>query len=229
MFTLQIAEGEESQLGDMAPNVSYGESNGANLTVTINSGSLDINLGEKDSPTTVEQLKAKLLEKAAITAVSVDAADNETLILNAYMQNALHIADKTLTLTYHEDLLDDHIPLVRDILADGSQPRVNIQDRTLIIDVGAKQSLTNDDQLTTLAQLKTELEAVDGIDQIKISEGNTTDKISLYKRFTYKKDIKYEGSTVGNPLNISDLVNNQGIVAVSELAAGIQQQVKQRC
>ena len=120
--------------------------------------------------------------------------------------------------------MDDHIPLVRDILADGSQPRVNIQDRTLIIDVGAKQSLTNNNKLTTLAQLKTVLEATDGITEVTtLPEGADTDLIHVHKRFAYEKSIKYEGSTVGNPLNISDLVNNQGIVAVSELAAGIQQ------
>ena len=49
------------------------------------------------------------------------------------------------------------------------------------------------------------------------------DLIHPYKRFGYNKAIKYAGTTVGNPLDISDLVNNQGIVAVSELASGIQQ------
>jgi hypothetical protein len=221
LFTLQLTEGQENLLDDVNPSVSYNESDGATPTIGISSSRLNIALGRKDSPTSVGQLKEQFLGQNFITAVTTNAADHETLILEAYMQNALHLAGKTLTLSYHKDLLDDHVPLVRDILADGSQPKVRVQDRTLIIDVGAKQSITNDNQLTTLAQLKTVLEAVDGIDQITISTGNTTDRISLYKRFTYEKSIKYAGSIVDS-LDISDLVNNQGIVAVSELATEIK-------
>ena len=185
--------------------------------MAINSGSLDLNLGEKDSPTTVEKLKAKLLEKLPIVAVTVDAADNEFLIFEAYMQSELHIANKKLTLSYYKDLLDDHVPLVRDMLADGSQPKVSIQDRKLVIDVGGRQ------RPTTIAQLKTALEATDGITKVTTpTEVADIDLIHPYKRFGYNKAIKYAGTTVGNPLDISDLVNNQGIVAVSELASGIQ-------
>jgi hypothetical protein len=217
VFTLQLAEGQESQLDNVSLNVLYNKPDGANSTVAINSGSLDINLGKKDSPTTVEQLKAQLLTKDEINAVSVDAADNEALILNAYMQSELHIANKIFTLSYHKDLLDDHVPLVRDILTEGSQPKVRVQERKLIIDVGGRQ------HPTTLAQLKTALKATDGITEVTtLPEGTDTDLIHPYKRFTYTKSIKYYGSTVGDSLNISDLVNNQGIVAVSELATEIK-------
>ena len=58
---------------------------------------------------------------------------------------------------------------------------------------------------------------------MQLKEGTDTDSIHPYKRFTYKKAIKYGGTTVKDPLDISDLVNNQGIVAVSELASGIKQ------
>lgn len=221
VFTLQLAEGQEIQLDNVSLNVLYNKPDGANSTVAINSRSLDINLGEKNSPTTVAQLKAQLLEKDEIDVVSVDAADNEALILNAYMQSELHIANKTFTLSYDKDILDDHVPLVRDILTEGSQPKVRVQERKLIIDVGGRQ------HPTTLAQLKTELEATDGITEVTtLPEGADTDLIHPYKRFTYTKSIKYAGSTVGDSLNISDLVNNQGIVVVSELALGIKQHLK---
>ena len=218
VFALQLVKGQESQLNDINPNVSYGESNGANPIVSINAEALVLKLGTKNSPTTVAQLKAKLLEEPSIAAVTVNAADNEQLILEAYMQNKLKIAGKVLTLSYHKDLLDDHhVPLVRDILTEGSQPKVRVQERKLIIDVGGRQ------HPTTLAQLKTALEATDGITEVTtLPEGADTDLIHPYKRFTYTKSIKYAGSTVGDSLNISDLVNNQGIVAVSELATEIK-------
>ena len=218
VFTLQLAENQETQLDDIKTlKVSYVD-DVSTPTVNINGDKLDITLGDKDSPTTVKQLKEKLLEDPSIVAVSVDAADNELLIFEAYMQNILHIAGEKLTLSYHKDLLDDHVPLVRDVLADGSQPKVSIQDRKLVIDVGGKQSPTE------IADLKTALEAKEEITEVVTLSGTISgDKIHPYKRFTYKKDIKYAGNTVGNSLDISDLVNNQGIVAVSELASGIQQ------
>lgn len=217
-FILQLTEGQESQLDDVNPDVSYDGTIKANLNVSIQDRKLILKLGTKNSPTDVGQLKAQFLEQAAIAAVTTIAADNEALILNAYAHNKLLVADKELILTYHTDLLDDHVPLVRDVLADESKTKARVQDRTLIIDVGGKQ------HPTTLAQLKIALEAVDGITEATtLTEADDTDPIHPYKRFIYEKAIKYAGSTVGDPLDISDLVNNQGIIAVSELAANIKE------
>ena len=137
----------------------------------------------------------------------------------------LHIANKILTLSYHTDLLDDHVPLVRDILGRwiSAQSDVFKIEHCLIIDVGGGN--INHHLSTTQKQhskRQTELPKL----QLCL-EGADTDLIHPYKRFAYEKSIKYAGSTVGDPLNISDLVNNQGIVAVSELATEIKQQVKQ--
>lgn len=218
-FILQLTEGQESQLDDVNPDVSYDGTIKANLNVSIQDRKLILKLGTKNSPTDVGQLKAQFLEQAAIAAVTTIAADNEALILNAYAHNKLLVADKELILTYHTDLLDDHVPLVRDVLADGSKTKARVQDRTLIIDVGGKQ------HPTTLAQLKTAMKTIDGITEATtLTEADDTDPpIHPYKRFIYEKAIKYAGSTVGDPLDISDLVNNQGIIAVSELAANIKE------
>ena len=51
------------------------------------------------------------------------------------MQNRLHMPIRILTLSIVQTYWMI-IPLVRDILADGSQPKVSIQDRKLFIDVG---------------------------------------------------------------------------------------------
>ena len=106
------------------------------------------------------------------------------------MQSKLQIAGKKLTLSYHKDLLDDHVPLVRDVLADGLTLKYVFKIE-IVIDVGAKQSLTNDNKLTTLAQLKTALEA-DGITKLNF-EGGATDLITHISDLV-QKAIKYAGS-----------------------------------
>jgi hypothetical protein len=218
IFTLKLAENSSNPLIGNALSVVYDLEDGTSPTVDIIDGRLEIHLGGKDVPTKVGQLKTALEGMTAIASLTTNAVEEESLILNAYTQNKLLIANKELALTYHTDLLDDHIPLVRDILALGSQPKARIQERQLVIDVGGKQSPT------TLAELKTALEAVEGIDEVAtLPETANTDPIHPYKPFTYQKTVMYNGSAVGDALDISDLVNNQGIVAVSELADAIKQ------
>ena len=79
------------------------------------------------------------------------------------MQSELHIANKTFTLSYHKDILDDHVPLVMDILTEDHNLKYVFKSEKLIIDVGGRQ------HPTTLAQLKTALEATDGITEVQLS------------------------------------------------------------